>query len=90
MTIEEFKKQKPPNVEEYDYPIIVNPNPTQEQIDAAKKLFEKYEGIKILKSEKKIKFEEYLKSNDKIKINHFISLPISALIEVVCHFFVKE
>ncbi len=23
-------------------------------------------------------------------LNHFISLPVSALIEVVCHFFVKE
>lgn len=69
MTIEEFKNHKPPNVEEYDPPIIINPNPTQEQIDVASELLEKYyERVKILKSEMEIKYEEYLKSDDKIKI----------------------
>lgn len=68
MTLEEFKKLKPPNVEEYDPPIAINPNPTQEQIDVASELLEKYyEGVKILKSEMEIKYEEYLKSNDKTK-----------------------
>ena len=68
MTLEEFKKLKPPNVEEYDLPIIINPNPTKEQIDIACELLEKYcEGIRILKSEMEIKYEEYLKSDDKIK-----------------------
>ncbi len=69
MTLEEYKKLKPPNVEEYDPPIIMNPNPTQEQIDVACELLEKYyEGIKILKSEMEIKYKEYLKSKDKTKI----------------------
>ncbi len=68
MTLEEFKKLKPHNVEEYDPPIATNPNPTQEQIDAANKILEKYEGIKVLKSDMEIKYEEYLKSNDKTKI----------------------
>ncbi|MBQ3006727.1 MAG: hypothetical protein IJD78_04105 [Clostridia bacterium] len=67
MTLEEYKKLKPPNVEEYDPPIATNPNPTQEQIDTAKRILEKYEGIRILKSEMEIKYEEYLKSDDKIK-----------------------
>lgn len=68
MTLEEYKKLKPPNVEEYDPPIAINPNPTQEQIDTAKRILEKYEGIRILKSEMEIKYEEYLKSDDKTKI----------------------
>ena len=68
MTLEEFKKLKPPNVKEYDPPIIINPNPTKEQIDIACELLEKYcEGIRILKSEMEIKYEEYLKSDDKTK-----------------------
>ena len=41
MTLEEFKKLKLPNVEEYDPPIIINPNPTKEQIDIACELLEK-------------------------------------------------
>ena len=68
MTLEEYKKLKPPNVEEYDPPIATNPNPTQEQIDTAKRILEKYEGIRILKSGMEIKYEEYLKSDDKTKI----------------------
>lgn len=54
---------------EYDPPYIINPNPTEEQIDVACKILEKYcKGIKILKSEMEIKYEEYLKSNDKTKM----------------------
>lgn len=43
MTLEEYKKLKPENVEEYDPPIPINPNPTPEQIAIAQKLLEKYE-----------------------------------------------
>ena len=43
MTLEEFRKMKPKNVEEYDPPIATNPNPTPEQVATAQKLLEKYE-----------------------------------------------
>ena len=43
MTLEEYQKMKPENVEEYDPPIVINFNPTPEQIAKAQKLLEKYE-----------------------------------------------
>lgn len=59
MTLEEYKKLKPPNVEEYDPPIATNPNPTQEQIDTAKRILEKYGWI--------YDYLFYLMRSDKVK-----------------------
>ena len=43
MTLEEYRKMKPENVEEYDPPVAINSNPSPEQIAKAQKLLEKYE-----------------------------------------------